>query len=430
MSHRLQDAMSTAIADIEYDLRATNLLINNDRSHHVRTSRNSTNSTENGTTTHVAIHCASELVHYSEHLRHVLLPSVEEEYVNLAVRERALTSRLTSARSRLQLLQSLCTLSKRDGEEDEKNIDTCKERGGDGAETKRSSGSGSSSSSNSSSNSSSVRSKILQLLVNDEIALLKWHQAKVEYETRRKRNVVPLAKQKKEKQSDDDSNGGGHLLSQWFACFAEAGAKLTLELKESRRRNSVDVGTREKNATATTANAMVAEKEVVEEVLDVVVEVEVEGVERMMSGCQPAVEEEAAVVPPTINEMVDMPCFMVRASTLQRGQKKGKKGTQQQQQQWSMQFRSRVKDTTVIVRLIEETKEVVEETNVGAVRIRMEIEPREALATGKNVSSSHSMSASVWLSEHVPSVEATIMFVKEIVRPLLRVEEEEEEEEE
>ena len=92
-----------------------------------------------------------------------------------------------------------------------------------------------------------------------------------------------------------------------------------------------------------------------------------------------------------------------------------------------MQFRSRVKDTTVIVRLSEETKEVVEETNVGAVRIRMEIEPREALATGKNVSSSHSMSASVWLSEHVPSVEATIMFVKEIVRPLLRVEEEEEE---
>ena len=416
--------MSTAIADIEYDLRAANLLINNDRSHHVRTSRNSINSTENGTT-HVAIHCASELVHHSEHLRHVLLPSVEEEYVNLAVRERALTSRLTSARSRLQLLQSSCTLSKR--EEEKEKFDTCKERGGDGTESKRSSGS-----SNSSNSSSSVRSKILQLLVNDEIALLKWHQAKVEYETRRKRNVVPFAKEKKEKKSDDESNGGGHLLSQWFACFAEAGAKL--ELEESRRRNNVDVGTREKNATATTTDAMVAEKEVVEEVLDVdvdVVEVEVGGVERMMSGCQPAVKEEAAVVPPTIKEMVDMPCFMVRASTLQRGQKKGKKGTQQQQQQWSMQFRSRVKDTTVIVRLSEETKEVVDEvvegTSVGAVRIRMEIEPREALATGKNVSSSHSMSASVWLSEHVPSVEATIMFVKEIVRPLLRVEVEVEE---
>ena len=128
-----------------------------------------------------------------------------------------------------------------------------------------------------------------------------------------------------------------------------------------------------------------------------------------------------------------MPCFMVRASTLRVEQKKGKKGTQQQQQQWSMQFRSRVKDTTVIVRLSEETKEVVEEVvegkSVGAVRIRMEIEPREALATGKNVSSSHSMSASVWLSEHVPSVEATIMFVKEIVRPLLRVEVEVEERE-
>ena len=182
-----------------------------------------------------------------------------------------------------------------------------------------------------------MRSKILQLIVNDDIALLKWHRAKLEYERScGKKKEKKMERERAREEKACGGGGGGGTLWQWSPYFQAAAEKMSLAMKEEHQSGGSSVGR--------SSSSRITEQQVdSEEGLDVLL-----GVTTLSEG--------------DVQEVVDMPCFMVHAYT-------GTNGTHQ------VHFRSRLGDTTVIVRLSEEepdeTSQESSASSSEAVRVRM-----------------------------------------------------------
>ena len=140
--------MQTAILDVEYDLKQSNLLINNERkNNHTRSSRNAP-SLDPSSTDHILIQTAHHLIQKQQHLDQYLQPIADENYIQSILEESNLLDRLQSLQNN-------------------KNFTPSPQIGYSIEESEQ---------------QDEITSKIHQLLMNDEITLKKWNEAKLEYE--------------------------------------------------------------------------------------------------------------------------------------------------------------------------------------------------------------------------------------------------------
>jgi hypothetical protein len=162
------------LCDIEYDLKSAHLLLNNDKSNHKRSPRIKFNTTATTSNEHPAIVHAAELITKYNHLTKHLQPAVEKEYLEVVQRERNLSKQLNNLTLKFNILKKNNIYQKYESS-DEKLVTELQ------STTTR---------------DDSIRQEIIEMLINDDIALKRWHKAKIEYDKVRRHWMRGLVRSK------------------------------------------------------------------------------------------------------------------------------------------------------------------------------------------------------------------------------------------
>ena len=223
-----QTTINWQLADIEYDLRKEQLLLNNNTGNHVRSSRNHSPlltacpTSSSSSHEHLLVQSVRQLIEKKKNLTDVYQQKANQNYVHTVAHERSLQARCDS----LTLKHKLLRLPRQQHAEQH-------------AAQRRQTSSSKRMLSVDTTVNDEIREKILQWVADDQEALLKWHHAKVEYD-----RVVSHHHLQHAATCGAPSNAT--VLQQWFPFFQQASAKRECEQLNLNKSKSSSMSNSEK----------------------------------------------------------------------------------------------------------------------------------------------------------------------------------------